>query len=72
MIVAVVVLWTRRNVTMTVQSTMPLELVSTDLLGAISPASLAGARYAAKFSDYHTHCKAVYMIKTQGDAIATL
>ena len=32
----------------------PLELVYTDLSGPISPASGAGNRYVAKFTDHHS------------------
>ena len=43
-----------------IEVTQPLELVYTDLLGPISPASGAGNNYVAKFTDHHTRLKSVY------------
>ncbi|CAB1109566.1 unnamed protein product [Ectocarpus sp. CCAP 1310/34] len=49
-----------------------LQLVSTDLLGPISPSAIGGYNYMAKFTDHATRLKAVYFIAKKGDALSSL
>ena len=48
-----------------IEVTPPLELVYTDLSRPISPAPGAGNSYVAKFTDYHTCLKSVYLLNKQ-------
>ena len=55
-----------------VEVTRPLELVHTNLSGPIRPASGAGKRYVAKFTDHHTRLKTVYFLGKNEEAIDAL
>eukprot|EP00903_Cladosiphon_okamuranus_P021322 g19592.t1 len=52
--------------------TRRLRLVSTDLLGPVSPTAIGGFNYMAKFTDRASRLKAVYFITEKGDALSSL
>ena len=58
--------------TSTVKTTLPFELVYTDLAGPFKPRAKDGARYISKFTDHHTRWKAVYPIASKDKALDTL
>ena len=49
-----------------------LQLVSTDLLGPVTPVTRANYRFMAKYSFHYTNFKAVYSISTKDKALTTL
>ena len=49
-----------------------LQLVSTNLLGPVTPAARGNYRSMAKYSDHFTRFKAVYFISTKVKALTTL
>eukprot|EP00903_Cladosiphon_okamuranus_P017943 g16510.t1 len=49
-----------------------LDLVSTDLLGPVSPTAIGGFNYMAKFTDHASRLKAVFFIAKKNDALASL
>ena len=49
-----------------------LQLVSTDILGPVTPTAIGGFKYMAKFTDYFSRLKAVYFIKSKDEALTTL
>eukprot|EP00752_Nemacystus_decipiens_P017171 g15384.t1 len=52
--------------------TSRLQLVSTDLLGPITPTAIGGYNYMAKFTDHVTRLKAVYFVAKKSDALSSL
>eukprot|EP00903_Cladosiphon_okamuranus_P019947 g18331.t2 len=52
--------------------TRRLQLVSTDLLGPVSPTAIGGFNYMAKFTDHASRLKAVYFIAKKSDALSSL
>ncbi|CAN0447514.1 unnamed protein product, partial [Pylaiella littoralis] len=44
------------------KTTGPMDLVGTDLMGPFSPPAKGGFRFAAKYTDYHTHMKEVFLL----------
>eukprot|EP00752_Nemacystus_decipiens_P015617 g13940.t1 len=58
--------------TSTVTTTLPFELVYTDLAGPFKPQAKDGSRYISKFSDHHTRWKAAYPIASKDKALDTL
>ena len=52
--------------------TRRLQLVSTDLLGPVSPTAIGGYNYMAKFTDHSSRLKAVYFIAKKSDALSSL
>lgn len=48
-----------------------LQVISTDLIGPISPPAIGGYSYMSKFTDYRTRIKAVYFIKNKNEALST-
>eukprot|EP00903_Cladosiphon_okamuranus_P018846 g17334.t1 len=52
--------------------TRRLQLVSTDLLGPVSPTAIGGFNYVVKFTDHASRVKAVYFIAKKSDALSTL
>ena len=55
-----------------VETTLPFELVYTDLAGPFHPRAKDGSRYISKFTDHHTRLKAVYPIASKDKALDTL
>ena len=49
-----------------------LQLVSTDLLGPVTPLAIGGYRYMAKYTDHRSRLKAIYFIKNKSDTLDTL
>ncbi|CAN0579923.1 unnamed protein product, partial [Laminaria digitata] len=49
-----------------------LKLVSTDLLGPVTPKAIGSYSYMAKYTDHHTRLKAVYFIYKKSDTPHTL
>ena len=49
-----------------------LKLVSTDLLGPVTPKAIGGYAYMAKYTDHHSRLKAVYFIEKKSDTLHTL
>ncbi len=58
--------------TSTVKTTLPFELVYTDLAGQFRTQAKDGSRYISKFTDHHTRWKAVYPIASKDKALDTL
>ncbi len=58
--------------TSTVETTLPFELVYTDLAGSFKPQAKDGSHYISKFTDHHTRWKAVYPIASKDKALDTL
>eukprot|EP00903_Cladosiphon_okamuranus_P021648 g19902.t1 len=52
--------------------TCRLQLVSTDLLGPVSPTAIGGFNYMAMFTDHASGLKAVYFIAKKSDALSSL
>ena len=52
--------------------TRQLQLVSTDILGPVTPAARGNYRFMAKFSDHYTKFKVVSLISTKDKALITL
>eukprot|EP00752_Nemacystus_decipiens_P015693 g14006.t1 len=50
----------------------PFQLVSTDLMGPMSPPALGGFQYVGKLVDEKTKWKEIFLIKIKSDAIKTL
>ena len=55
-----------------VKTTLPFELVYTDLAGPFNPRAMDSSRYISKFTDHHTRLKAVYPIASNDKALDTL
>ena len=53
-----------------VRTTVPLELVHTDLAGPITPISSEGFKYAVGFTDDYSGMVSVYFIKSKSDTVA--
>ena len=49
-----------------------LQLVTTDLMGPISPPAIGNFSYIAKFTDYLTRLKAVYFLSKKSDSLSSL
>ena len=49
-----------------------LKLVSTDLLGPVTPKAIGEYAYMAKYTDHHSRLKAVYFIEKKSDTLHTL
>ena len=49
-----------------------LQLVTTDLVGPITPTALGGYKYMAKFPDHYSRLKVVYFIKAKSEALSPL
>ena len=54
------------------QTSAPLELVHTDLLGPMQQPSISGSRYAILFTDDYTRWRAVYFMAHKGEAAQKL
>ena len=48
------------------------KVVSTDLLGPVTPKAIGSYSYVAKYTDHHTRLKAVYFIEKKSDMLHTL
>lgn len=51
------------------RSTRPLELIHSDVCGAMTPAAWNGKRYFLSFTDDYTHFSAVYFLNTKDEVL---
>lgn len=61
-----------RNKNPRVRSSVPLQLVHTDLAGPIDPMSSDGFRYAISFTDDYSSANFVYFMKNKSDAVTAM
>lgn len=48
-----------------------LQLVSTDILGPVTPIAIGGVRYMAKLTDYFNRLRIIYCFKSKDEALTT-
>lgn len=49
-----------------------MELLYTDFMGPVTPAANGGYLYVAKFTDYYTRMKNIFLLKSKAEAVESL